>query len=93
MNTDRTTSSTRPPMAAEIMRMSIPWEMPLLSSPSVLPCTADVGTSGEAKGVCRFLLGAEGLGINAEEGVKLSDGSAARQKLQALGHMLHIRRL
>ena len=47
MNTDKTTSSTRPPIAAEIMRMSKPWEIPLSSSPSVLPCTAEVGTETE----------------------------------------------
>lgn len=90
MNTDKTTSSTRPPIAAEIMRMSKPWEIPLSSSPSVLPCTAEVGTSGKGKGVCRFLLGAEGLRTNVEGGVKLLDDMVALQKLQAFGHMLLI---
>ena len=31
MKTNKTTSSTRPPIAAQMMRMSVDWETPLLS--------------------------------------------------------------
>lgn len=44
MNTNRTTSSTRPPIAAPMMRMRVDWETPLLSPPSLSRATAVVGT-------------------------------------------------
>lgn len=44
MNTNRTTSSTRPPIAAPMMRMRVDWETPLSSPPSLSRGTAVVGT-------------------------------------------------
>lgn len=44
MNTNRTTNSTRPPIAAPMMRMRVDWETPLSSPPSLSRATAVVGT-------------------------------------------------
>lgn len=55
------------------------YPVPVSWSQHVIPKKTSL-PSGKGKGVCRFLLGAEGLRTNVEEGVKLLDDMVAENE-------------